>query len=502
MTKASGVLLHVSSLPSSHGIGTIGAEARDFVADLAAAEQGFWQMLPVGPTGYRDSPYQSPSTFAGNPLLIDLEDLVERELLSPTELLPSEELANGRVDFGPLIRTRTELLAKAASRVKPDQSLEDFLRTPWIEDYAAFTALKEAHDQKPWNEWPEDLALRRQPELSRALASVRPRMEREVIIQFLFHQQWEELRTHCRRQGLGLIGDVPIFVAHDSADVWSRPELFELEPSGAPRVVAGVPPDYFSKTGQRWGNPLYRWDAHRAEGYRWWQERMAASWSRFDLVRVDHFRGFCAYWEIPASETTAVKGRWVDGPGADLFANLSRGAKLPIIAEDLGVITPDVTALRQQFGFPGMRVGQFGFDDEPETALHNPDNYPNDVVAFTGTHDNDTTVGWFWGGNQRHDRRRLTRDKRRLLERVGTRGEEINWDLLSLVTGSAADMVIFPVQDLLGLGSEARMNTPGKEEGNWTWRLAEGVPEAVWARLADATKHAKRQRSPIAGGLT
>jgi 4-alpha-glucanotransferase len=493
MPQTSGVLLHVSSLPTPYGIGTIGANAREFASMLGASGQRFWQMLPVGPTGYRDSPYQSPSTFAGNPLLIDLGDLVEMDLLSSSELAPLSGLPAGRVDFGPLIRMKSDLLAKASSRLKPDADLERFLSTPWLENYVAFTALKEKHNLEPWNEWPSDLALRRQPALSRALASVRPRMEREVVIQFLFHRQWERLRAHCRQVGLGVIGDVPIFVAHDSADVWSNPELFELDDTGAPKVVAGVPPDYFSVTGQRWGNPLYRWNVHRDRGYRWWQGRMEATWSRFDLVRVDHFRGFCAYWEIPASETTAVKGRWVEGPGADLFSQLGDGKQMPIIAEDLGLITPDVTALRKQFGFPGMRVGQFGFDDEPETALHNPDNYPADVVAYTGTHDNDTTVGWFWGDNQKHDRRRLVRAKRRLLERVHTRGEEVNWDLIGLVMNSSARGVVFPVQDLLGLGSDGRMNTPGREEGNWTWRLERAVPDEIWERLRSVTEDARRQ---------
>ncbi|CAN5651165.1 4-alpha-glucanotransferase [soil metagenome] len=487
--------MHVSSLPSPHGIGTIGNEARQLATILAEAGQRYWQMLPVGPTGYRDSPYQSPSTFAGNPLLIDLPDLVERGLLAAREIKPLTELPKNQVAFGPLIKQKSKLLSKAASRQEVDRGLASFLKTPWLENYAAYTALKEANDLRSWTDWPGALALRQQPELSRAIAKVRRRMELEVGIQYLFHQQWESLRAHCRKLGVVLIGDVPIFVAHDSADVWSQPDLFELDDRGNPTVVAGVPPDYFSKTGQRWGNPLYRWDLLRADGYKWWNERMTASLSRFDLVRVDHFRGFCAYWEIPATEVTAVKGRWVPGPGVGLFQELAGQSQLPIIAEDLGVITPDVTALRQRFGFPGMRVGQFGFDDEPETALHNPDNFPPDVVAYTGTHDNDTTVGWFWGNNRRHDRRRLTRHRRRLLERVGTRGEEINWDLIELVMASKAETAIVPVQDLLGLGSEARMNTPGKEEGNWVWRMDGPLPDHVLTRLRETTAASDRHQT-------
>jgi len=492
MTRQSGVLAHISSLPSSEGIGTLSTEARSFATSLADAGQRFWQVLPVGPTGYRDSPYQSQSTFAGNPLLIDLTDLVDRELLTSAEVATASLAAPGRVAFGPLLKIKHRLLGVAASRFQSDSGFSDFLRTPWLEDYAAYAALKEAHRLRSWTEWPEAVARRRQPELRQTLAKVRSRIEQEVVIQYLFHLQWQALHSHCAQVGVQLIGDLPIFVAHDSADVWSDPELFELDLAGNPTVVAGVPPDYFSTTGQRWGNPLYRWDLHRESGYEWWAQRMQASFARFDVVRVDHFRGFCAYWEIPASEPTAVQGRWVDGPGVDLFRNLAKRGPMPIIAEDLGIITPDVTALRQRFGFPGMRVAQFGFDAEPETALHNPDNYPTDVAAYTGTHDNDTTVGWFWGDNHRHDRRRLNRDRRRLLQRVGTRGGEINWDLLGLVWNSAADTAIVPVQDLLGLGSQARMNTPGREEGNWTWRMTDDVPDPTWSRLSDLTRASAR----------
>lgn len=492
MERASGVLAHVSSLPSDQGIGTLGAEARRFVERLAAAGQRYWQVLPIGPTGYRDSPYQSPSTFAGNPLLIDLVELVDRDLLRSSELEPLRKLPGGRVDFGALIEAKSRLLEQAASRFRPDNRFAEFLRTPWLENYSAYVALKEAHELRPWTRWPRALAQRIQPDLRRALAAVRERMEREAVIQYLFHLQWQDLLAHCRRLGIRLIGDIPIFVAHDSADVWASPGLFSLDKDGEPVVVAGVPPDYFSATGQRWGNPLYRWDVLQADGYRWWAERLQAIFARFDLVRVDHFRGFVAYWEIPATEATAVKGLWVDGPGADLFTQLGQHGPLPIIAEDLGVITPDVTALRQQFGFPGMRVGQFGFDAEPETALHHPDNFPTDIVAYTGTHDNDTTVGWFWGDNRRHDRRRLNKDRRRLLGRVSTHGEEINWDLMGLVWGSAADTAIVPVQDLLGLGSEARMNTPGREEGNWTWRMEAEIPDDALRRLRELTTASRR----------
>ncbi len=287
---------------------------------------------------------------------------------------------------------------------------------------------------------------------------------------------------------MSLIGDLPIFVAHDSADVWSRPDLFHLSGDGRPTVVAGVPPDYFAATGQRWGNPLYDWEAHRSESYQWWADRLRATFARFDMVRIDHFRGFVSFWEIPAHEPTAVNGRWVKGPGLELFTALeSRIGSMAIIAEDLGIITDEVTDLRRLLGFPGMRVAQFGFDEESNTAIHHPSNYPPDVVAYTGTHDNDTTVGWFWGADQRHDRRRLNRNRRRLLALAGSRGQDINWDLIRIVFESAADTAVVPVQDLLGLGSEARMNTPGREEGNWIWRMTNRLSPELSERLQQMT---------------
>jgi 4-alpha-glucanotransferase len=316
-------------------------------------------------------------------------------------------------------------------------------------------------------------------------------IEVETAIQYFFRSQWDLLHRHCAGLGLGLIGDLPIFVAHDSADVWAAPDLFHLDSTGRPTVVAGVPPDYFTATGQRWGNPLYRWDVHARQNFAWWSRRLAASLSLFDMLRIDHFRGFTAYWEIPADETTALTGRWVEAPGAELFSSLGP-ARLPIIAEDLGIITDEVTTLRRQFGFPGMRVAQFGFDEELNTAIHHPSNYDTDVVAYTGTHDNDTTVGWFWGNNHKHDRRRLNRNRRRLLAEVGTRGDEVHWDLIRLIHSSRADTAVVPAQDLLGLGSEARMNTPGKEDGNWAWRMTGPIAGDALQRLGTITKETGR----------
>ena len=474
----------------------MGEEARRFATALGDAGQGYWQMLPVGPTGYQDSPYQSPSTFAGNPLLIDLEEIRSWGLLRPKEIEPLQDLPRDRVDFGRLIPEKRHLLALAAMRFlrsQPGPEYELFRATEWLDDYASFAALKQAFDDRPWVSWPRGLALRDGATLDRAQRRLAGRIEVEATIQYFFQLQWDRLRRFGESVGVELIGDLPIFVAHDSADVWSRPDLFHLDSDGRPTLVAGVPPDYFSTSGQRWGNPLYRWEVHEGEQYQWWSKRLGAAFDRFGLLRIDHFRGFSAYWEIPASEQTAVNGRWVEGPGADLFRHLASDRQLPIIAEDLGIITREVTALRRQFGFPGMRVAQFGFDSEADTSLHHPHNYPNDVVAYTGTHDNDTTVGWFWGKNEKRDRRRLTKERRRLLEIVGTRGDEIQWDLIDLVFSSRADTAIAPVQDLLGLGAEARMNTPGKEEGNWTWRMPNPPPDEVIERLSRVTERNARR---------
>ena len=491
MTRQSGVLAHITSLPGPHGIGTLGEDARLFAQALSDAGQHLWQMLPVGPTGYRDSPYQSPSTFAGNPLLIDLNDLVAEGLLHASEIDQLTALPRDRVNFGELIPDKSRLLILAARRFLRrggDDEYDGFRKTPWLDSYATFAAIKQSYGGRSWVEWERGLAMHDPAAIARASARLEGRIEVERAIQYLFHRQWEMLVNHARSLGVAMIGDLPIFVAHDSADVWSRPDLFHLGSDGRPTVVAGVPPDYFAATGQRWGNPLYDWEAHRSEHYQWWGDRLRATFARFDMVRIDHFRGFVAFWEIPASEPTAVNGHWVEGPGIELFnAVQSRIGPMAIIAEDLGIITDEVTNLRRSLGYPGMRVAQFGFDEEIDTAIHHPDNYPTDVAAYTGTHDNDTTSGWFWGANHRHDRRRLDRNKRRLLALTGTRGEEINWDLIKIVLGSAAETAVVPIQDLLGLGSEARMNTPGTEEGNWIWRMTKRVTPEFTERLGHAT---------------
>lgn len=496
MRRQSGVLAHITSLPGPHGIGTLGEDARQFVQTLADAGQHYWQMLPVGPTGYRDSPYQSPSTFAGNPLLIDLNDLVADGLLQRPEIEQLTALPCHRVDFGELIPDKGRLLILAARRFLRrggENGYDEFRQTPWLDAYATYAAIKQSYRGRSWVEWERGLAMRVPAALARASARLAGRIEVERTIQYFFHRQWELLIEHAKSLGVALIGDLPIFVAHDSADVWSRPDLFHLGSGGRPTVVAGVPPDYFSATGQRWGNPLYNWDVHRSERYQWWGDRLRATFSRFDMVRIDHFRGFVAFWEIPAFEPTAVNGHWVDGPALELFTALqSRIGPMSIIAEDLGIITEEVTNLRRAFGFPGMRVAQFGFDEEMDTAIHHPANYPPDVVAYTGTHDNDTTIGWFWGNNQRHDRRRIDRNKRRLLALTGSRGDEINWDLIKAVFDSAAETAVVPIHDILGVGSEGRMNTPGKEEGNWIWRMTDRLSPELTERLRQATRASGR----------
>jgi 4-alpha-glucanotransferase len=428
--------------------------------------------------------------------LIDLNELVADGLLHGPEIDQLTALPRDRVSFGELIPDKARLLILAARRFLRrggDDEYDGFCKTPWLDSYATFAAIKQSYGGRSWVEWERGLAMRNPGAIARASARLEGRIEVERAIQYLFHRQWEALVNHARSLGVALIGDLPIFVAHDSADVWSRPDLFHLGSDGRPTVVAGVPPDYFAATGQRWGNPLYDWAAHRAELYQWWGDRLRATFARFDMVRIDHFRGFVAFWEILASEPTAINGHWVEGPGIELFTALqSRIGPMSIIAEDLGIITDEVTNLRQSFGYPGMRVAQFGFDEEIDTAIHHPGNYPADVVAYTGTHDNDTTLGWFWGTNDRHDRRRLDRNKRRLLALTGSRGEEINWDLIKIVLASAAETAVVPVQDLLGLRSEARMNTPGKEEGNWIWRMTDRIGPELIERLGQETAAAQR----------
>jgi len=497
--RLSGVLLHPTSLPGPSGIGDLGREAHRFVEFLAGAGQGLWQVLPLGPTGYGDSPYQCFSAFAGNPLLLSLDTLVEDGLLSASDVTRSPAFPLSEVDYGAVIEFKFALLDKAFQAFEasaPASAREDFeafcsAQASWLDDYALFVTVKEAHEGVVWTQWEKSIAAREPVVVARWASEHAHVIASRKFRQYEFFRQWAALRKECRARGVRIMGDVPIFVAHDSADVWAHRELFRLDAAGEPEFVAGVPPDYFSETGQLWGNPLYRWDALAKSGYRWWIERLRAALGLVDLVRLDHFRGFEAYWEIPAKETTAVNGRWVKGPGAPLFEAL-RGAlgELPIVAENLGVITPEVEALRARFELPGMAILQFAFGTDPQGPGFLPHNYTHDLVVYTGTHDNDTTVGWWTGGVGDSTRAPEEVEQERALagKYLATDGSDIHWAFIRAILASVADVAITPLQDVLGLGSETRMNVPGRPAGNWRWRYRpEALTDAIRERLRELT---------------
>jgi 4-alpha-glucanotransferase len=487
-------LLHPTSLPGRFGIGDLGPQARAFLDFLAGTGQCWWQMLPLGPIGAGHSPYQSYSSYAGNPLLISPEGLVDDGWLTPGDWKDYPVLPDDRVDFEAVTAAKETLLRRAFGRFQPGHlDFEAFCddNAHWLDDYALYMALKEVHRGASWNSWERELIVRE----PKALARCRETLAGEILyyefVQFAFARQWRALRESCRERKIQLIGDVPIFVALDSADVWARPELFQLDPEGKPLVVAGVPPDYFSATGQLWGNPLYRWEAHAGEKFAWWIARLAASTERVDLVRLDHFRGFEAYWEVPAGSPTAATGRWALGPGTAFLEALRDGlGGLPLIAEDLGEITTEVEALRDRFNLPGMRVLQFAFGGDPGSEFHLPHRYINHCIAYTGTHDNDTALGWFHADHagSTQDQERHVFERKFALRYLGTDGAEFHWDVIRLALGSVADTVIIPLQDVLGLDAGARMNTPGTATGNWAWRFpAERITPGVRTRLADMT---------------
>ena len=483
MSRTSGILLHPTSLPSPFGIGDLGPEAYKFVDFLADAGQTLWQVLPLGPTGYGDSPYASYSAFAGNTLLVSPERLVHEGLLDQSDLV---EQAVGTVDFGKVHQLKADLLRRAYDRFRTADKteFETFTRShsQWLERYALFRVLKDEHDGAAWTEWDATSANGKDDAL-----------EAQMFYQFLFFRQWAALRKYAHERGIRIIGDFPIFVAHDSADVWTNPELFKLDSHGKPIVVAGVPPDYFSATGQLWGNPLYDWERMKATGFKWWIERVRAVFELVDIARVDHFRGFAASWEIPGGDKTAERGKWVETPGRELFDSIRAAlGELPIIAEDLGVITDDVIALREAFGFPGMRVLQFGFGGDPKTSVDLPHNYVRNVVAYTGTHDNDTAVGWFNsvpGEGSMRTAQQIEEQRQFCLSYLDTNDDEIHWDFIRAVWGSVADRAIAPLQDVLGLGSEARMNLPNSTQGNWSWRFESGM---LTAQIAQRLKELNR----------
>ncbi len=472
LKRKCGILCHPTSMPGRFGIGEMGENMYRFIDFLVQAGQTLWQILPLGPTGYGDSPYQPFSAFAGNPLLIGLEQLLFEGLLEEEDVTLAASFPEDQVLYG-----RSYQRARESRTLRAEIAAFREEQRAWLEDYALFMALKQQFNWAPWSEWEPGIALRRPRALAHWRRELRDEVDYQCYLQFLFARQWREVKRYANEAGLQIVGDMPIFMGHDSADVWSHRELFRLDERGLPVIVAGVPPDYFSPTGQLWGNPHYRWDMMRADGYAWWIERFRQALSQVDVVRLDHFRGFCGYWEVPADETTAINGRWVRGPGIDFFRALERAlGGLPIIAEDLGLISADVVALRTQLGLPGMRVLQFAFGGDAGNP-HLPHNYTRDLVVYTGTHDNDTTLGWYASCDEelQHKVRIYT----------GTDGREINWTLIRLAMNSVADTAIFPLQDVLGLGSEARLNRPGQPYGNWAWRYRH---EALTDELADTLR--------------
>lgn len=483
-TRDSGIILHPTSLPSPYGMGDIGPQARLFADTLVEAGQNLWQILPLGPTSYGDSPYQSPSTFAGNPMLISFDDLVDAGLLSRDVLDAFPDFPQGTIEYGPVLQERQKVLGIVCQNFDKNASPEikkrytSFCRKQsyWLNDYALFMAIKEAHGGGSFTGWPSELIRREEKALKSAKRNYAKSVKRIKIQQFLFADQWARLKQYCNERDIQIIGDVPIFVAHDSADVWASPELFYVDAStGRLKVQAGVPPDYFSATGQLWGNPLYDWDYHKAHGFEWWQRRLKKCFELVDFVRIDHFRGFAGYWEVPANAENAINGRWVKAPGQELFETLrEKMGDARIIAEDLGVITPDVEELRDNFELPGMRVVQFAFGFDEQAEAFRPHNYPENCVAYTGTHDNDTIRGWFnsqAGENSTRTQKEIDQERWLVCEYVHTDGTEIEWDMISVVFHSRANTALAPMQDLLGLGSESRMNVPGCPSGNWTWRF-------------------------------
>ena len=496
--RASGILLHPTSLPGSGGVGDLGAAAYRFVDFLAGAGQTLWQIMPLGPVGLGNSPYAARSAFAGTPLLIALDQPVGRSWLADDASavpLGSPE----RVDYELAAAHKRSGLARAFQRFRANPSAEDCAalaefreqHRAWLDDFALFMALKDVHGGSAWFQWDEPLVRREPAALERAWRDLANQVDQQIFTQLLFFQQWLALKQYANERQIRIVGDIPIFVAHDSADVWVHQDVFALDEQGQPTVVSGVPPDIFSQTGQRWGNPMYRWDRLAERGYDWWIERFRGTLQLVDVVRLDHFRGFESAWEVPAEHETAEHGRWAPGPGAALFEAVEAAlGRVPVIVEDLGLITPEVVLLRDRLGYPGMKVLQFAFGDDA-TNPYLPHNYTQDCVVYTGTHDNDTTVGWFASlpEAERHNVRRY----------LGTHGDDIAWDLIRCALASVADTAIVPLQDVLALGSEARMNLPGKPDGNWAWRYREDQLRPEHAeRLAELTEVYGRAAVPPA----
>jgi 4-alpha-glucanotransferase len=499
--RAAGILLHPTSLPSRDGVGDFGPAAYQFVDFLASARQGLWQVLPMGPLGYGNSPYSSTSAFAGNPLLISLERLAERgwldlETLDAGKVDPAP--ASGAVEYDLVFAQKMPLLFAAARNFLSTASGEALRRFEnfradnawWLDDFVLFDALRARQKLESWNRWPRDLGHREPAALEKARQELAADLQIRSALQFAFYEQWRALRRYCSERAIRVVGDVAIFMNHDSADVWTHRELFRLNDELEPEVVAGVPPDFFSKTGQRWGNPLYRWDVMKERGYEWWIQRLRWATQNFDYIRLDHFRGFEQFWEIPASDATAENGRWVDGPRDDLFLKVREAlGGLPFFAEDLGYITPEVHALRERLQIPGISVLQFGFGDEG-AHIYLPHRAAGKVI-YTGTHDNDTVVGWWRSGAAEHERRNAE-------AYVGRCEDGIHWAFIRAAQGSPASLSIIPLQDVLGLGSEARMNTPSLHGGNWRWRFDQSrLTSELAAKLALLAEVSDRLPKPF-----
>ncbi len=491
--RGSGLLLHITSLPSPYGIGDLGPDAYAFAEFLHRTRQSFWQILPLSPTipsGH--SPYNGSSAFAGNPLLISPDFLVREGLLDRADLRHKPDFPANTVRFEKVLEYKEALLRKAYAKYRSnyeryDSAILEFSAgsTGWLPAYTAFAALRKHFRGKPWNEWGR--ALReRDPDALKALGQpMLDSLHYETFLQYIFRSQWNALKSYCNKLGIRIIGDTPYYVSYDSADVWTNPEIFKLDRNRKPLVVSGVPPDYFSATGQLWGNPVYDWDRLKQTGYRWWLQRLKRNFELFDLVRIDHFRGLVSYWEVPAREKTAIRGRWVDCPVDDFFNMVFRHIPHPaLIAEDLGLITADVREAIRRLDFPGMRVLQFAFGGDPAASPHIPHRLDENLFYYTGTHDNNTILGWF--------RKEASADSKKQLERyIGKRtsGRDLNWDMIRLTMMSIAATVIIPVQDILGLGADARMNKPATPSGNWKWRLAPGMlTRTVEEKLRDLTE--------------
>jgi 4-alpha-glucanotransferase len=474
--RSSGILLHLSSLPGPFGIGDMGPRAYRFADFLAQTGQSYWQMLPLNPTDpdHYNSPYHSTSAFAGNPLLISPALLVEEGLLTETDVDDPPVLSEDRVDFSGVSTYKQRLFDQAYQRFKTGTNkakFAEFCRRNgyWLEDFVLFNALKSRYGRLSWNLWPEEIRDRHPDALQAVRTELQDPIDRQKFLQFVFFRQWRTLKNYCRQKGVQIFGDIPIYMHYDSADVWVHPDIFKLDAGKKPYVVSGVPPDYFSETGQLWGHPVYRWDALQNRNYDWWIHRIHHNLKLFDIVRIDHFRGLVAFWEVPAQEKTAINGRWVQAPVDDFFHRLLKSfACLPIIAEDLGTITSDVREIMQRYNLPGMRLLLFAFGGDFPTSSFLPHNHVKNCVIYTGTHDNNTVRGWF-------EKEAADRDKDNLFRYLGREVpiEELHWEMVRWVMMSVADMAIIPVQDLLGLGAEARMNNPAELEGNWHWRLAD-----------------------------